>query len=291
MEVNMEYERYMKQAIEEAKSSLREGNNGFGAVIVKDGAVIAASQDREDTDADPTSHAEINAIRETGKILGKDYSGCILVSTHEPCPMCAYAIVWAKIPTVVYGFPIADAIKENRRRINQPCKQIFEDAGAAVDIIPGVLKEECSMLYRADVRNEIRKLRGIDDAGLKALCADSVARRVEWFQRRGYAPEKNNVLQAAYELFLDRLNITEDGAPIVEKTETQIRFHSQNYCPTLETCKILGLDTRYVCRAMNESSMDALLKQLDSRLSFSRNYEKLRPYADYCEEMISLATE
>ncbi len=69
--------------------------------------------------------------------------------------------------------------------------------------------------------------------------------------------------------------------------EREIVFHSKNCCPTLEACKILGLDTRKVCRLYNEKSTDALVRQVDSRLRFSRNYERIRPYTDSCEESIS----
>ncbi|MEN6623581.1 MAG: nucleoside deaminase, partial [Smithella sp.] len=89
----MELEQDMKIAIKEAEASLREGNNGFGAVIVRDSKIIASSHDKEDTQKDPTSHAEMNVIRQASKKIGKKLSGCILVSTHEPCPMCASAIV------------------------------------------------------------------------------------------------------------------------------------------------------------------------------------------------------
>lgn len=65
-------------------------------------------------------------------------------------------------------------------------------------------------------------------------------------------------------------------------------FHSQNFCPTLEACKILGLDTRMVCKTVNEGPTDALVKQFYEKLEFGRNYDKLRPYSDYCEEMVFL---
>jgi hypothetical protein len=66
-------------------------------------------------------------------------------------------------------------------------------------------------------------------------------------------------------------------------------FHSMNFCPTLEACRILGLDTRHVCRKLNENATNILVKQIDTRLNFSRNYDKLRPYSEYCEEMINIS--
>ena len=83
----------MRLAIEEAKISLREGNCGFGSVIVKDGELIAKVHDTEKTEADPTAHAEMTAIRAASARLGKDLSGCIIISTHEPCRMCSTAVL------------------------------------------------------------------------------------------------------------------------------------------------------------------------------------------------------
>ena len=80
----------------------------------------------ENTEHDPTSHAEINVIKEASKILGKRLSGCILISTHEPCPMCATAVVWAGITDIAYGYSIDKAISQKRKRINLPCREIFD---------------------------------------------------------------------------------------------------------------------------------------------------------------------
>jgi hypothetical protein len=95
-------------------------------------------------------------------------------------------------------------------------------------------------------------------------------------------------LEQAYRLLLARLGIGEEDAPIVERGPDRLVFHSRNFCPTLEACRILDLDTRRVCRLYNEGATGELLRQVDPRLVFRRNYEKLRPYAAYCEEIIEL---
>jgi tRNA(adenine34) deaminase len=286
----MEFDVFMKKALDEAKMSLCEGNKGFGAVIVKNGKVIASSHDREVTENDPTSHAEMNAIRAASRILGRDLSGCILVSTHEPCPMCATAIAWAKIQTVVYGYSIKEALLQGRKRIDFRCKEVFQKAEADIIIHEGILKEECSLFYREDVREEIKRLRGADDQKLRALNEDSIQRRTKWFleNRESFDFLSGDLLNSAYQLLLDRFHIGADQAPIVEKTSHRIVFHSMNFCPTLEACKILDLDTRHVCKCINENSTNRLIQGIDKRLEFSRNYDKLRPNSDYCEEMITL---
>jgi tRNA(adenine34) deaminase len=286
----MELYSYMKLAIEEAKASLREGNNGFGAVIIKDGEIIASEHDREESENDPTSHAEINAIKMATQKLGKNLAGCILISTHEPCPMCATAIIWSGIAEIGFGYSICEAMKQGKKRIEITCDELFKKANINIKIHEGILNDECSVLYRKDVRVEIKKLRNANDEILEEINADSICRRVKWF-RENY--EKfdfinDDVLFSGYRLLLARLGITENEAPIIRKTDTKIVFHSSNFCPTLEACKIMELDTRKVCKKINENSTNILLQQISSHLSFSRNYEKLRPYTDYCEEMISI---
>ncbi|MHC1772210.1 MAG: nucleoside deaminase [Flexilinea sp.] len=289
----MELEQDMRIAIKEAEASLREGNNGFGAVIVRDGKIIASSHDKEDTQKDPTSHAEMNVIRQASKKLGKKLSGCFLVSTHEPCPMCASAIVWSGITDIAYGYSIKEAILQGRKRLNFPCTEIFNRAEVNIKVYAGILQTECSVLYREDVRKEIDHLRNTDDSMLGTLNADSASRRTKWFQenksRFGFI--NSDLLDSGYRLLLERFHISSDEAPIIKKTDNEIVFHSMNFCPTLEACKILKLDTRHVCKRLNESSTDTLIKQIDCRLSFSRNYNKLRPYTEYCEEMISLVKD
>ncbi len=289
----MELEQYMKLAIKEAEASLREGNNGFGAVIVKGGAVIASAHDLEDTLSDPTSHAEMNAIREACSKHGRKLAGCTLICTHEPCPMCAFAIVWAGIGDVAYGYSIRDALTQGRKRIGLICKEAFRLAGADIKVQEGILKDACSVLYREDVRREIKNLRNADDISLSMLNGDSVKRRTEWYRENSgrFDFDREDLPYAGYRLLLERFRITEREAPVVKRSKREIVFHSMNFCPTLEACRILGLDTRYVCKRLNESSTGALVGQIDGRLRFSRNYDCLRPHDAYCEERIYLCEE
>ncbi len=287
----MKLDQFMRIAIEEAKISLREGNNGFGSVIIKDGNIIVSSHDKEDTENDPTSHAEMNAIREASKIIGKKLSGCILVSTHEPCPMCASAIVWAGITDVAYGYSIDEAVLQGRKRIELSCKDIFNKAETKISTYEGILNDECSVLYRKDVRRDVERLRNADDKILSELNEDSICRRLNWFSENKSAFDfiTEDILSSGHRLLLKRFGITQEEAPVIKKSDREIIFHSINFCPTLEACKILELDTRYICKKMNELSTDTLLKQIDGRLNFTRNYDKLRPYTEYCEEVISLS--
>jgi len=283
----------MQIAIEEAKLSLREGNHGFGAVIVANDEVIARAHDLEESENDSTSHAEINAIKIASKIVGKNLSGCLLFSTHEPCPMCATAIVWSGIREVAFGYSIQEAMKQGRKRIDIQSEEIFRRSGTEIQVIRDLLKEQCRLLYDQDVRKEIKRLRTHSSKDLERFNSESTRKRTKWFKdnKGQFDFLTSNPVESAYQLLLHRFGIGEEEAPIVERNNRKVVFHSQNFCPTLEACKILGLDTRIMCRAYNEQSTDALVKQINPNLRFDRNYSKLRPYSEFCEEMIILESE
>lgn len=103
--------RWMQQAYNEALKGMNASDGGpFGAVIVKDDKIIASSHNKVLFTKDPTSHAEINVIREASKILNSfDLSGCVLYTSCEPCPMCMGAIFWSRIDIVYYGATKQDA--------------------------------------------------------------------------------------------------------------------------------------------------------------------------------------
>ena len=102
----------MREAIRLANESVINGGGPFGAVIVKDGEIVAESSNTVTIDNDPTAHAEVNAIRKACKKLGTfDLSGCVIYTSCEPCPMCLGAIYWAHIDCVYYGNTRNDAFK------------------------------------------------------------------------------------------------------------------------------------------------------------------------------------
>lgn len=105
--------KFMKIAVEEAFEGMRKGEGGpFGAVIVKDGEIIARAHNQVIGTNDPTMHAEINAIRQATKKLGRfDLSDCEIYSSCEPCPMCFAAIHWAKMKSLHFGASRYDAAR------------------------------------------------------------------------------------------------------------------------------------------------------------------------------------
>lgn len=107
----MEHGEFMKMAIALSLKNVEEHVNGpFGAVIVKDGKVVAQSANKVISTNDPTAHAEVSAIRlACNELKSFDLSGCTIYTSCEPCPMCLGAIYWAQIDTIYYANSNADA--------------------------------------------------------------------------------------------------------------------------------------------------------------------------------------
>ena len=74
-----QYAAWMLRAVEEAEQSLREGNSGFGAVVVRDNVIVAQAHDTEQSEGDPTAHAELTAIKQAAAHMGRNLGGCLLV--------------------------------------------------------------------------------------------------------------------------------------------------------------------------------------------------------------------
>lgn len=104
---------FMARAIQLAVENVRSAQGGpFGAVIVKDGNIIAESANQVTVTDDPTAHAEVLAIRGACRKLGRfELKGCELYTSCEPCPMCLGAIYWARIGKVYFGGRAEDAAK------------------------------------------------------------------------------------------------------------------------------------------------------------------------------------
>jgi tRNA(adenine34) deaminase len=100
------HESYMRLALREAQAALEAGEVPIGAVVVHDGRLIASAHNQREQLRDPTAHAEMIAITQAAEAIGNwRLEACTLYVTLEPCPMCAGAVVNARIPMVVYGAP------------------------------------------------------------------------------------------------------------------------------------------------------------------------------------------
>jgi len=143
----MDHEKFMRMAIALSEQNVQQGLGGpFGAVVVKNGELVAQSANRVVPDNDPTAHAEVAAIRLACKELGTfDLSGCVIYASCEPCPMCLGAIYWAHIDKIYYGNTKNDAARigfddafiyeeldckmENRK---VPCEQVLHKEAIVV---------------------------------------------------------------------------------------------------------------------------------------------------------------
>ncbi len=108
---NLEIDKAMRRAIELSIEKMQGGCGGpFGAVILKDGAIIAEGWNQVTSTNDPTAHAEVVAIRNACKALNTfDLKGCELITSCEPCPMCLASAMWARIDHVVFANTRHDA--------------------------------------------------------------------------------------------------------------------------------------------------------------------------------------
>ena len=112
--ISAEDRAFMQRAIDLSIRNIEEGGGPFGAVIVRDGEVVAEGANRVVPNNDPTAHAEVCAIRAACTKLGTfDLSGCVIYTSCEPCPMCLGAIYWAHIDKIFYGANQHDAAAVN----------------------------------------------------------------------------------------------------------------------------------------------------------------------------------
>lgn len=110
MNYSKEDEKFMMMAIKLSEDNIDSGGGPFGAVIVRDGEVIATGTNRVVPNADPTAHAEVMAIRNACAAIGTfQLEGCTVYSSCEPCPMCLSALYWAGVERIFYGNTKDDA--------------------------------------------------------------------------------------------------------------------------------------------------------------------------------------
>lgn len=150
-----EEEKYMKEAIRQARKAWKLQEVPIGCVIVKDGRIIARGYNRRNTDKNTLAHAELLAIRKASRVVGDwRLEECTMYITLEPCQMCAGAIVQARIPRVVIGSrnPKAGCAGSILNLLNVP------KFNHQVDLTEGVLEEECSAML-SDFFRELRMRR------------------------------------------------------------------------------------------------------------------------------------
>lgn len=135
----MSDEKYMLLALEEAKKAAEKGEVPIGAVIVRNGEVVAAAHNERETTFDATAHAETSAIRDACKKLGGWHlTDCTLYVTLEPCPMCAGAIINSRIDRVVFG-----AFDNREGAFGSLINLASYPYSSRPEIVGGVMEKEC----------------------------------------------------------------------------------------------------------------------------------------------------
>jgi tRNA(adenine34) deaminase len=145
--------RWMRMALEEARIAAEEDEVPVGAIVVAAGRVVASAHNQREQLADPTAHAEMIALTQAAAALGSwRLERCTLYVTLEPCPMCAGAILQARVPVVVWGAadPKAGAVASLYR--------LFEDPrlNHRVDHVGGVMADECGRILTEFFRGKRR---------------------------------------------------------------------------------------------------------------------------------------
>lgn len=136
-------EKFMKAAIELSEAAVRNGNEPFGAVLVKNGEAVFTNENQIYTAHDPTFHAEAGLIRRFCEETGiTDLSEYTLYSSCEPCFMCAGALVWVKLGRLVYGASDIDLCAILDKEGSECCKIVFEKSKCNIRVTGGVLREE-----------------------------------------------------------------------------------------------------------------------------------------------------
>ena len=147
--VRVDVEDAMRAALDQARRSRRTGNKGYGAAVLLGERVLSCRHDTASSERDPSLHAELNAIRDAVRALGTaDLSGCVVVSTCEPCPMCSSLAVWANLGAVFYGASIEATAALGKARIRVPAREIAERSPVRLEVVGGILEDECMGLYR-----------------------------------------------------------------------------------------------------------------------------------------------
>ena len=146
-------EEFMRKAIAIAEEAAKAGDYAIGAVIVKDNDIIAVGKNKLKSHNDPTLHAEIDVIRNACKELSQPYlQGCVLYTTHEPCPMCTSTAIWAKMKGIVFGIPYSVAIENGNKRfswrqIKISCKEVLEKGEPRLELVESFMMDECMKLF------------------------------------------------------------------------------------------------------------------------------------------------
>jgi tRNA(Arg) A34 adenosine deaminase TadA len=147
----------MAQCLDLAREAAETGNYALGALVVRDGEVLASANSRLIEGHDPSAHPEMVALRTAAQAVESRYLlGAYLVTTLEPCVMCTGAAIWAKVRGVVFGASQQDALEWSRqhpderftwRQIRISSEEVASKGEPRIEVMGGVLRDECLRLF------------------------------------------------------------------------------------------------------------------------------------------------
>jgi len=145
----MSDERLIRRCIELSREAVAAGNHPFGALVARGDEVVMEACNTVAVDG-VTGHAELNLVRRALVELGREaLADCTLYTSTEPCAMCAGAIYWARIPTVVFGCSVDGLATVTDGSLELPCREVFAHGDRKVDVRGPMLEDEALAVHRS----------------------------------------------------------------------------------------------------------------------------------------------
>ena len=144
------HEVFIRESYALARRAAAQGNHPFGALLVREGAVVLRAENTVNARHDCTCHAELNLVSQGQRELGAAVlQSCTLYTSTEPCAMCSGAIAWARIPSVVYGCSAEGLGRISGETFVVPCREVLGRGGRPVAVTGPVLEEEGLAIHAA----------------------------------------------------------------------------------------------------------------------------------------------
>lgn len=141
-------EELMRAALDKTRQGLRQGHSPFGCAIALDGQIVACEHNTVVATPDSTAHAEVNAIRNACRTLGRHLlEGAVVAATCEPCAMCMAALHWARVSTVHFGATVEDAAAAGFNELHITAAELLRISRSPVQLHAGLLRAECRQLF------------------------------------------------------------------------------------------------------------------------------------------------
>ena len=145
----MSHQKFIRECLRLAEQAVHHGNHPFGALLLKDGVVLLTAENTVNSEQDRVGHAELNLIRRASRQLGPEVmAGSTLYTSTEPCPMCAGAIYWAGISTVVFSCSAEALGRITGGEFIIPCREIFARGRRRIEVIGPILEEDSLKIHQ-----------------------------------------------------------------------------------------------------------------------------------------------